>query len=177
MNAPILSKVSAYLLFATTLATIAVMWQPVFWATAMPEVAALCLAAAWIVCHLIHRQKLEVRFVLFSLIAAALWPVLQLAAGTTIYPWATSVSVLYWATAAAIVFIGLQIFADPDSAPVVLPGSGSSRLRDCLDRAFATFHGARKNLLVVSRQNIRTLPWGLLSIATNTRHLSNSHCP
>ncbi len=39
-----------------------------------------------------------------------MWPLLQLVTGATIYRWSTSVSELYWAGNAAVVFVGLQIF-------------------------------------------------------------------
>jgi O-antigen ligase len=88
------------------------MWQPAFWATALPEAGAFVLAAAWLIRYAFAGQELQLRFVLIPLVAAALWPLLQLLAGTTIYRWTTSVSVLYWATNAAVFFIGLQVFSD-----------------------------------------------------------------
>ena len=109
---PTLQQASAPALFALTAATIAVMWHPAFWATALPEVGAFTLAAAWLIRHIIRREPLRIGFVLFPLVAAALWPVVQLATGATIYRWATSAAVLYWAAGAAFVFIGLQTFGD-----------------------------------------------------------------
>lgn len=103
---------SAIALFATTIATIAVMWEPVFWATALPEVSVFCLAICWLAFFVLKPEALRLRFVLIPLTAAVLWPVLQLAIGVTIYRWATSVSVLYWAANAAAVFVGIQIFGD-----------------------------------------------------------------
>src|SRR6185312_6764911 len=49
------------------------------------------------------------------MVLAALWPAIQLMTGTTIYRYPTAVSMLYWAAAAAIVFIGLQAFADKEA--------------------------------------------------------------
>jgi hypothetical protein len=88
------------------------MWVPAFWATALAEVVSFCLAGCWLVFYLRNRERLQLRAVLIPMAAAALWPALQLAAGTTIYRSPTSVSMLYWATGAAIVFAGLQVFAD-----------------------------------------------------------------
>ena len=59
-----------------------------------------------------NREGLQWRFVLIPMVTAAIWPALQIIAGTTIYRWPTSVSMLYWATGAALVFTGLQTFAD-----------------------------------------------------------------
>jgi len=105
-------KTSANALFAVTVTTLAVMWVPAFWATAIAETAALFLAGCWVVFYMKNRESLQWRLVLIPMIAAAIWPVLQLIAGTTIYRWPTSVSMLYWATGAALVFTGLQTFAD-----------------------------------------------------------------
>ncbi len=107
-----MTKFAAAALFAITIAAIAVMWESAFWATALAEVALFCVAAFWIIAALIGVAELQTRFVLFPLAAAALWPLVQIVAGTTIYRWATAVSLLYWASAAALVFAGLQIFSD-----------------------------------------------------------------
>lgn len=105
-------RISAFALFTVTVVTLAVMWVPAFWATALAEVASFCLAGSWLIFYIMGREGLQWRPVLIPMAAAALWPVLQLLAGTTIYRWPTSVSILYWATGAAIVFAGLQTFAD-----------------------------------------------------------------
>jgi hypothetical protein len=105
-------KTSAFALFAATVATLAVMWVPAFWATALAEISSFCLAGCWLVFCMKNRGGLQWRVVLVPMAAAAIWPVLQLIAGTTIYRWPTSVSILYWATGAALVFVGLQTFAD-----------------------------------------------------------------
>jgi O-antigen ligase len=107
-----LPKLCAFALFAVTVATIAVMWVPAFWSTALPEVAALCLAGFCLIFYIRNPKSVRLSRILIPFAVAALWPMLQLAAGTTIYPYATSVSILYWATGAAIVFAGLQAFAD-----------------------------------------------------------------
>jgi O-antigen ligase len=105
-------KASAVTLFAITLATTAVMWEPAFWATSLPEVTVCALAAVWLIFAVLSNEKLQFSFVLIPLAGTALWPVLQLLTGVTINRWTTSVAALYWATNAAVVFIGLQIFSD-----------------------------------------------------------------
>jgi O-antigen ligase len=107
-----LQKASAFALFAVTVATVTVMWVPAFWATALAEISSFCLAGCWLVFYLRNGEGLQWRIVLVPAVAAALWPGFQLLAGTTIYRWPTSVSMLYWSTGAALVFVGLQAFAD-----------------------------------------------------------------
>ena len=105
-------KISAVALFAITIITIAVMWQPAFWATAFAEAGIFVLAAVWLALFSVRPELLRFKVVLVPLVAAALWPVMQLAVGATIYRWSTSVAILYWATNAAVVFVGIQTFAD-----------------------------------------------------------------
>jgi len=112
MTSTITKKASAIALFAITITTIAVMWHPGFWGTALAEVGALSLAAAWLTLYLTRAEDLHLKIVLIPLVAAAVWPLLQLAFGATIYRWATSAAVLYWAANAALVFVGLQTFSD-----------------------------------------------------------------
>ncbi len=108
----ILKKWSAIFLFATTIAAIAVMWQPAFWASALPQVAIFTLAAVWMISVLIRPRDVRCEFVLVPLTTAALWPWAQIAINASIYRWMTSLSALYWAAAAAVVFVGLQVFSD-----------------------------------------------------------------
>ena len=107
-----LNKILAAGLFVITIGTILVMWQPNLCATAIPEVGVFVLAAIAPVAFLAGRVKLRLSLVLIPLSAAVLWPVLQLGIGATIYRWQTTVSLLYWATGAAVVFLGLQAFGD-----------------------------------------------------------------
>lgn len=107
-----LKKIFAVALFALTIATIAVMWQPAFWATSVAEVGAFTLASVWLILYMMGATALQIGIILIPLVAAASWPLLQLAFGLTIYRWSTSVSALYWCANAAIVFTGLQIFSD-----------------------------------------------------------------
>lgn len=112
MNFAGLARFSAIALLVTAVATIAVMWHPGFWATALPEVLAFGLAAVWVVALPLSGKAPRGAFVLPALVAAAFWPLLQLATGSTIYRLPTSTAVLYWACGAALVFVGLQVFDD-----------------------------------------------------------------
>jgi O-antigen ligase len=108
-----LKQASAIALFAITIATVAVTWRQDFWATALPEVSVFALAAVWLIAGIVNAERLQSGFVLIPVVAAVLWPLLQLAVGATVYRWATSLAVLYWAANAAVVFVGLQIFSEP----------------------------------------------------------------
>jgi O-antigen ligase len=111
VNSGRLKQILAVALFVTTTATIGVMWQPAFWATAVAEVMAYCLAAVCLICYF-GGSVLQFNPIMVPLIVASLWPLVQLATGATIYRWNTLVSALYWSTNAAVVFVGLQIFSD-----------------------------------------------------------------
>ncbi len=115
MSFTALERASAIALFAITIATIAVMWEPYFWATAIAEVGVFCLAAVWLTVSAINPSGVQFHAILIPLGCAVLWPLLQLGAGTTIYRFATSTAVLYWACNAATVLVGLQIFRNPEN--------------------------------------------------------------
>ena len=107
-----LRKITAVALFITTLLTVSVMWRQEFWATAIAEVAAFILAAVWLVGYCFGHHRLHSRGVVIALMAAVGWVAFQWAAGLTIYRFATGRSLLYWAAATSVVFVGLQVFED-----------------------------------------------------------------
>lgn len=107
-----LRKSSAVALLMLTIATLLVMWNPSFWAIAVPEVGSFGIAGAWLIAAIVRGRTLRSSFVLFALAGATLWSVMQLVTGITIYRWATALAMLYWAAGAAVVFIALQIFGD-----------------------------------------------------------------
>ena len=113
-------KVSAIALLAITITAVALMWQPAYWAIAIPSVAAICLAAIWLVQALSARHELRTNLALWLVLTAALWPLMQLGLGWTVYGWRTAESSLYWALAAAIVFSAIQTFRDPPVLRVFL---------------------------------------------------------
>jgi len=106
-------KVSAIALLAVTITAVAIMWQPAYWAIAIPSIAAICLAAIWLVRALPAKHDLRTNLALWLVLAAALWPLMQLGLGWTVYRWRTAGSFLYWALAAAVVFTAIQTFRDP----------------------------------------------------------------
>ncbi len=109
----LLRRVCAIALFTTIVATIAVMWIPDFWTTAVAEVPIFAIAAGILLVSLWpSAAPVRLNWILLPLGLATLWPILQILAGTTIYRWNTVLSMLYWGAALATVFIGLQIFGD-----------------------------------------------------------------
>jgi O-antigen ligase len=108
-----MKKISAAALLVITIAAVGLMWQPAYWAIAIPTVAAVCLASVWLVRSLSPEHEVRTNAALWFVLAAALWPLMQLAVGWTVYRWRTQASFLYWALAAAIVYTGIQTFRDP----------------------------------------------------------------
>lgn len=106
-------KFSAIALLLITVTAVALMWQPAYWAITIPSVAALCLAAIWLVRSLSGRHELRTNPALWLILTATFWPLMQLSLGWTVYRWRTAGSFLYWALAAAIVFSAIQTLRDP----------------------------------------------------------------
>jgi hypothetical protein len=96
------------------------MWQPAYWAIAIPAIFAMCLAVIWLVRALSPRHELRTNPALWLILTAALWPLMQLGLGWTVYGWRTAQSFVYWAVAAAIVFSAIQTFRDPPVLRVFL---------------------------------------------------------
>src|SRR6185312_4868180 len=59
------------------------------------------------------RHEVRTNPALWLVLAAALWPLMQLGLGWTVYRWRTAGSFLYWALAVAVVFTAIQTFRDP----------------------------------------------------------------
>lgn len=105
---------SGVALFATTFATIAVMWVRAKWATSIPEVAMCLLGALWAAALLAGRPKVRLAWVLGPLAGVVCLAVFQIVSGVTVYAWPTRMAALYWAGSLATVVVGLQVFADRD---------------------------------------------------------------
>jgi O-antigen ligase len=113
-------KVSAIALLAIAITAIALMWQPAYWAIAIPAIFAMCLAVIWLVQALSPRHELRTNPALWLVLVAALWPLMQLGLGWTVYQWRTAQSFVYWALALSIVFSAIQTFRDPPVLRVFL---------------------------------------------------------
>ncbi len=113
-------KASALALLAIAITSVAIMWQPAYWAVAIPTISALCLAAIWLVQALSAQHEPRTNPALWLVLTAALWPLMQLCLGWTVYPWRTAQSFLYWALALAIVFSAIQTFRNPPTLRIFL---------------------------------------------------------
>jgi O-antigen ligase len=113
-------KNSAIALLVITIIAVALMWQPAYWAITIPSVAAICLAMVWLVRSFSGRHEVRTNLALWLVLTAALWPLMQLVLGWTVYRWRTAGSFFYWALAAAIVFSAIQAFRDPPALRVFL---------------------------------------------------------
>jgi O-antigen ligase len=115
-----MTKISAIALLAIEIGAVLVMWYPAYWAITVPSVAALSLAVAWLARSLSARHEVRTNPALWLVLTAALWPLMQLGLGWTVYGWRTAGSFLYWALAAAIVFSAIQTFGDPPTLRLFL---------------------------------------------------------
>ncbi len=86
-------------------------WVQAAWPTMAPEAAIFILLATWMVAGLTGHVKLRYHHLLIPLGTIAIWGAVQIAAGTTVYPFRTKVSALYWGCNFATFFISLQIFS------------------------------------------------------------------
>ena len=77
----------------------------------LPEAAIFILMAAWMAAVLIGRVRLHYNHLLLPLTSIVLWGALQIATGTTAYPFRTKVAALYWGCNAATFFVALQVFS------------------------------------------------------------------
>jgi O-antigen ligase len=113
-------RFSAVFLFACLVGTVSVMWVSQKWATSIPEVGSLLLAAAWAFLFLLGRATPRVSTILAALAGVLLLGGVQLATGTTVYRWPTRLAILYWSGNMAVFFCGLQVFAEKPIRAVFL---------------------------------------------------------
>jgi len=107
------TRAAASVLFVATMANICTSWFQAFWPTSLANVVAFALAVTYLIPFFRKEPKPELSPVLIPLTAVAIWPLVQIAAGTTVYDWATSVLMLNWATNAAVTFVAFQVLKDP----------------------------------------------------------------
>jgi hypothetical protein len=105
---PTLLAVMALLSFG-----ILTLWVPHPWATAALELGALAAGLTWSVLIALNRASAQVVSALAPLGCAALWPLVQLTAGSAIYAWNTWDSLWTWAVYLVFFFLALQVATDP----------------------------------------------------------------
>jgi len=92
--------------------SILTLWVQERWARSLFEAGVFLLGAAW-ASRLAWRAASPARhWILIPLGGAVLWPLLQLALGTTVYRFETWNAVLYWTAAFVLVFLSLQCLGD-----------------------------------------------------------------
>ncbi len=105
---------SAVYLFLTLAVTVSVMFVNRKWATSIPEVLSFLLLAIWCAYFATGRKKPRFVIILLPFCGILLWGCLQLALGTSVYSWATRLTLLYWAANLAVFFCALQFLSDSD---------------------------------------------------------------
>ena len=91
---------------------ILVLWTSSLWASMAFEIAGFMLAAVLLVGWGTGRWEIQLHRLMIPLAGMALWPVLQLFAGSTVYAWRTQVSALFWFSSLVYFFLALQVFED-----------------------------------------------------------------
>jgi hypothetical protein len=107
-----MKTVTAASLWLVIAFSIVTMWDHARWTVSVPEIGAFAIAALVLVACAAGWQPLTLSPVMLPLAAVALWGLLQLRTGDTVYAWRTRVAVLYWTANCAVFFAALQAFAD-----------------------------------------------------------------
>ncbi|MGQ9635490.1 MAG: O-antigen ligase family protein [Bryobacteraceae bacterium] len=87
-------------------------WVRNRWALSLLQAGVLLSAAVWILGWARRPSNIQTAPLLLPLACAPLWGLLQLALGTTVYPFDTWEEVLFWFSILAAVFLALQALAD-----------------------------------------------------------------
>ncbi len=81
---------------ALIVAGLLLQWVPSRWAPASVQIGLSLVASAWLIRAARGRDCVRFDWVLVAPAGAALWGVLQLASGASVYPWATEQAALDW---------------------------------------------------------------------------------
>jgi len=103
---------AAVLLWLIIAFSIVMMWDQAHWAISIPEIGTFALASLLLLGCAAGWQRPEVSPIILPLLAVALWGLLQMWLGDTVYGWRTKVAVLYWSANLAVFFAALQVFAN-----------------------------------------------------------------
>jgi len=80
-------------------------WAQGYWPVALVEIAAFLAAGIWLAWVIRARQPVPNGFLLIPVCAGALWGMLQLAAGQSVYRFETGKAVLSWAACASVFLV------------------------------------------------------------------------
>ncbi len=95
-------------------------WVPQRWAVSLSQAGAFFLVAAWVAGRRVYHLPAHLTALLAPPAGAVLLGLVQLAAGKTVYRWETEAAVLNWTVNLAVLFLALQVFADPAARPKFL---------------------------------------------------------
>jgi len=88
------------------------LWIPAQWPVSIVQTGIYALTGLWLLGAAAAGFPLRLHVLLIPVAGAAVWGCVQLAAGTTIYRWATEVAVLDWFTRLAVLFLAYQLFSE-----------------------------------------------------------------
>jgi O-antigen ligase len=111
-DAAAMKSLAAGSLWLIIVVSIAAMWNTSRWAVSVPEIAVFMVAALLLLACALGWQRLVLSPVMLPLAAVALWGLLQIWTGDSVYAWRTQVAVLYWAANFAVFFVALQVSVD-----------------------------------------------------------------
>jgi O-antigen ligase len=102
----------AKLLLIILIAAAVVAWSPRYWPVALLHVGAFGLGILWLGWNLAHSCTWKWDRLFLPMSIAGVWGALQLASGTTVYPFPTSRALLYWSANAVLMFLGAQFLRE-----------------------------------------------------------------
>lgn len=97
-------------------------WAPPRWALAALQLGLCLLAGLWLAVMVRKRRNVQFDPLLAPLALAALWGWIQLAAGHTVYRWATEQAALDWLFRLIALFLALQLFREAELRRKLLAG-------------------------------------------------------
>ena len=115
-----MKRLAAYGVALLLALAICLLWTDTLWPASVLQITGFILAAGFIVAWGFRRWEIRLHPLLIPLALLALWPLLQLAAGTTVYGWRTGQAALYWVTCLSWFFVALQMLREAGPAGAFL---------------------------------------------------------
>jgi len=103
---------AAAVLWLSIVYSIVMMWDQARWSVSIPEIAVFSIASLLLLGCVAGWRRPETSRIMVPLAAVALWGLLQIWLGDTVYGWRTKVAVLYWGSGFAMFFTALQVLRD-----------------------------------------------------------------
>jgi O-antigen ligase len=105
-------KISATVLLVSIAVSVTVMFLPDKWVSSVPEVISCVLAAVWTLYFSSGKEKPRLSFTILAVGLVVGLGAIQILFGTTVYRWATWLSVLYWLGNLSVLFSAEQALSD-----------------------------------------------------------------